>query len=78
VCICVCVRAHACSIDPVGCTDVDDTMHVRALPDGRVEVGVHIADVRCGPRAFECRRRAVVRTRSQCTHPHRNDDGAGV
>lgn len=39
---CVC-----CSIDPVGCTDVDDALHVRALPDGRVEVGVHIADVRC-------------------------------
>ncbi|KAF5836943.1 hypothetical protein DUNSADRAFT_5220 [Dunaliella salina] len=33
------------SIDPVGCTDVDDTMHVRALPNGGVEVGVHIADV---------------------------------
>lgn len=31
----------------VGCTDVDDALHVRALPDGRVEVGVHIADVRC-------------------------------
>ena len=39
-----------CSIDPIGCTDVDDALHARALgpgqPDGAAfEVGVHIADV---------------------------------
>ena len=34
-----------CSIDPPGCEDVDDALHARVLPDGRVEVGVHIADV---------------------------------
>ena len=43
------------SIDPPGCTDVDDALHVRRLPSpagavgqgsrGLVEVGVHIADV---------------------------------
>lgn len=33
------------SVDPVGCQDIDDTMHVRVLSNGDVEVGVHIADV---------------------------------
>lgn len=34
-----------CSVDPPGCTDIDDALHCVALPDGRWEVGVHIADV---------------------------------
>lgn len=34
-----------CSIDPVGCQDIDDALHARLLPDGNFEVGVHIADV---------------------------------
>lgn len=34
-----------CSIDPVGCQDIDDALHARALPNGNLEVGVHIADV---------------------------------
>ena len=34
-----------CSIDPVGCQDIDDALHARLLPDGIFEVGVHIADV---------------------------------
>jgi exoribonuclease R len=33
------------SVDPVGCQDIDDTMHVLVLPNGDIEVGVHIADV---------------------------------
>ncbi|XP_029646504.1 DIS3-like exonuclease 1 [Octopus sinensis] len=33
------------SIDPPGCEDVDDTLSVRHLPDGHIELGVHIADV---------------------------------
>ncbi|KAI5179626.1 exosome complex exonuclease DIS3/RRP44 [Nematocida sp. AWRm80] len=33
------------SIDPEGCIDIDDALHARILPDGTVEVGVHIADV---------------------------------
>ena len=33
------------SIDPVGCTDIDDALHCRELPNGNFEVGVHIADV---------------------------------
>ncbi|MCJ1234173.1 exosome catalytic subunit dis3 [Varicellaria rhodocarpa] len=34
-----------CSIDPVGCQDIDDALHARPLPNGNSEVGVHIADV---------------------------------
>ncbi|KAI8970424.1 exosome complex exonuclease RRP44-like protein [Mycotypha africana] len=34
-----------CSIDPPGCTDIDDALHARQLPNGNWEVGVHIADV---------------------------------
>jgi len=31
-----------CSIDPPGCTDIDDALHVRPLPNGNFEVGVRI------------------------------------
>ena len=34
-----------CSIDPVGCQDIDDALHAQPLPNGNFEVGVHIADV---------------------------------
>lgn len=34
-----------CSIDPPGCTDIDDALHVKILENGNYEVGVHIADV---------------------------------
>ncbi len=35
-----------CSIDPPGCTDIDDALHCRKLEGGEnLEVGVHIADV---------------------------------
>ncbi|RPA77880.1 RNB-domain-containing protein [Ascobolus immersus RN42] len=34
-----------CSIDPPGCTDIDDALHARPLPNGNYQVGVHIADV---------------------------------
>nr|XP_027322288.2 DIS3-like exonuclease 1 [Anas platyrhynchos] len=33
------------SIDPKGCEDVDDALSVRTLPNGNLELGVHIADV---------------------------------
>ena len=33
------------SIDPPGCKDIDDALHCFALPNGNLEVGVHIADV---------------------------------
>ncbi|KAG0169487.1 exosome catalytic subunit dis3 [Apophysomyces sp. BC1034] len=36
---------NICSIDPPGCTDIDDALHVRTLENGNYEVGVHIADV---------------------------------
>ena len=34
-----------CSIDPPGCTDIDDALHARPVENGLIEVGVHIADV---------------------------------
>lgn len=34
-----------CSVDPPGCTDIDDALHCQQLDNGRFEVGVHIADV---------------------------------
>ncbi|XP_072556676.1 exosome complex exonuclease RRP44 [Paramormyrops kingsleyae] len=34
-----------CSVDPPGCTDIDDALHCRELETGNLEVGVHIADV---------------------------------
>ncbi|KAI1724898.1 RNB domain-containing protein [Ditylenchus destructor] len=34
-----------CSVDPPGCTDIDDALHCVDLGNGRYEVGVHIADV---------------------------------
>ena len=34
-----------CSVDPPGCTDIDDALHCRKLDDNTWEVGVHIADV---------------------------------
>lgn len=34
-----------CSIDPPRCQDIDDALHARQLPNGNIEVGVHIADV---------------------------------
>lgn len=34
-----------CSVDPPGCTDIDDALHCKELPNGNLEVGVHIADI---------------------------------
>ncbi|XP_061082599.1 exosome complex exonuclease RRP44 [Conger conger] len=34
-----------CSVDPPGCTDIDDALHCRDLENGNLEIGVHIADV---------------------------------
>ncbi|XP_023023832.2 exosome complex exonuclease RRP44-like protein Dis3 [Leptinotarsa decemlineata] len=34
-----------CSVDPPGCTDIDDALHCRPITDNKLEVGVHIADV---------------------------------
>lgn len=34
-----------CSVDPPGCTDIDDALHFRRINTDEVEVGVHIADV---------------------------------
>ncbi|KAG2491107.1 hypothetical protein HYH03_010551 [Edaphochlamys debaryana] len=38
---------HLCvaSVDPPGCKDIDDALHVRPLDNGNYELGVHIADV---------------------------------
>ncbi|CAH1763197.1 9467_t:CDS:10 [Entrophospora sp. SA101] len=35
-------KLNVCSIDPPGCTDIDDALHVRELPNGNYEVGVHV------------------------------------
>lgn len=29
-----------CSIDPIGCQDIDDALHARRLPNGNIEAGV--------------------------------------
>ena len=34
-----------CSVDPPGCTDIDDALHCIQLPNGNYQCGVHIADV---------------------------------
>lgn len=34
-----------CSVDPPGCTDIDDALHMVELPGGTYQAGVHIADV---------------------------------
>lgn len=34
-----------CSVDPPGCTDIDDALHFRRINEKEVEIGVHIADV---------------------------------
>ena len=40
------LRGHlTMSIDPPGCVDIDDALSLRQLPNGRMELGVHIADV---------------------------------
>ncbi|OXB66932.1 hypothetical protein ASZ78_014093 [Callipepla squamata] len=36
---------YVCSVDPPGCTDIDDALHFREMENGNLEVGVHIADV---------------------------------
>jgi len=34
-----------CSVDPPGCTDIDDALSFHRLPNGHLQFGVHIADV---------------------------------
>lgn len=34
-----------CSVDPPGCTDIDDALHFREVSPNLYEIGVHIADV---------------------------------
>jgi exosome complex exonuclease DIS3/RRP44 len=36
---------NVCSVDPIGCKDIDDALHCVTLPNGNYECGVHIADV---------------------------------
>jgi ribonuclease R len=37
--------ADIMTIDPIDAKDFDDALHIKQLPDGNFEVGVHIADV---------------------------------
>ncbi|KAL0484556.1 nuclear exosome complex RNAse Dis3/RPR44 [Acrasis kona] len=36
---------YVMSVDPPGCTDIDDALHCKPLPNGNYQIGVHIADV---------------------------------
>jgi exosome complex exonuclease DIS3/RRP44 len=36
---------YVMSVDPPGCTDIDDALHCKQLENGNIEIGVHIADV---------------------------------
>lgn len=38
-------KTRVFTIDPTTAKDLDDALHITPLPDGRVEIGVHIADV---------------------------------
>jgi len=38
-------KTPTCTIDPFDAKDFDDALSVQKLPDGNIEVGVHIADV---------------------------------
>ncbi|MEK7604698.1 MAG: ribonuclease R [Patescibacteria group bacterium] len=38
-------KVPTCTIDPFDAKDFDDALSVQTLPDGNIEVGVHIADV---------------------------------
>ena len=40
-----CRHLDICSVDPPGCTDIDDALHAVALDNGNYSLGVHIADV---------------------------------
>lgn len=33
---------YVCSVDPPGCTDIDDALHCRELENGNLEVGVYL------------------------------------
>lgn len=33
------------TIDPTGTKELDDALHIKKLPDGKVELGIHVADV---------------------------------
>lgn len=32
------------SIDPIGCVDIDDALHIQSIQKGTYEIGIHIAD----------------------------------
>ena len=38
-------KVSTCTIDPFDAKDFDDALSVQKLPDGNIEIGVHIADV---------------------------------
>ncbi len=41
-----CRHLDICSVDPPGCTDIDDALHARVLPNGNYEVRfIHSAQV---------------------------------
>lgn len=38
---------NICSIDPPGCTDIDDALHAKILPNGNYQVGVRTYSMLC-------------------------------
>jgi exoribonuclease R len=40
-----CIDYKTFSIDPIGCKDIDDAIHYKELYDGKIEIGIHIANV---------------------------------
>ena len=38
-------HGNICSIDPSGCTDIDDALHFKRIIENGIEIGAHNADV---------------------------------
>lgn len=37
---------NICSVDPLGCTDIDDALHCRETEDGYLEVGFRVFEIK--------------------------------
>jgi exoribonuclease R len=57
-----------CSVDPPGCKDIDDALHVRRLPNGNFELGEWCLVLILGSGCLE-RRRTIMQRRSIWVQP---------
>jgi len=48
-----CRHLDICSVDPPGCTDIDDALHARVLPNGNYEVSLILF------RSFHIKKQAI-------------------